>query len=319
MKVSTRQGIKTNQKARKEIKQKTIPEGKLKSIQSVKTTGNIRQTLEEMNIIIEDVDELIDEMAVEGLKEIEDDVRDEDMDEDPKEYYEEADDDYMDFDEERDVDPFDDADGIRGPSRAGYVVEVRWEGSNPVIDFLEAPRFFVDDPLVEDALYQRMKIYREMARFIARRQKEYIKSPAEDNLQELKQDDLVNHIQKKNFNLGKAHISRMLDALFFKINGIGIVPAKGLFMSYWTRKSGEKALSRERMISYAVEFLKALGDKKPDNQLKLAKMFWQFCKEKKGVEIKLPDNPNENDRYRNLKNIIKEAERRLVSVSKDQD
>jgi|GEM_PF-1805277 len=303
---------KTTQK--EEIKVRQIQEDKLKSIQSIKTSQDLRQALAKMNVI-EDIDEISDEMAEEALEGIEDDILDEGVDEDLTEYYEETEDDYLDFDEEKGIDPFEGADRIKEPAMSGYVVEVRWEGNKPVIDFLEAPRFFVDDPLIEDALYQRMKIYREMVVFIARHQRGYIKSPAEDNLQELKQDDLVKHIQKK-FRLEKAHISRMLDNLFFKINGLGIVSAKGLFRSYWTRRGYGDALSRERKISYAVEFLRELKDRKNYNQLQMAKMFWQFCKDKKGVEIKLSANPRENDKYRNLKNIIKEAERRLKSVNK---
>jgi hypothetical protein len=276
---------------------KALPEAKQKSLQAMLTTSNLGKLLSQVNVTEDDIDDIFADP--EG--DLEDTVANEESDcEDLTVDHEETDDDYTDYDEDASFDPFDiENGGVR--QSAGYVVGVFPDGENFTVKFLKAPMFDTGDVLIKSALFKRHVLFAVIASFIAVRQKEYFFSLNAEKLVNLNQEDLVRQMRKKN-NLSKEHISRMLEALFFRIDGLGYLPAKYFFKRYG-HKTG---LSQPEKLRLAVKFLATCVKK--CTLLDKAVRFREFIKAETGCEIELSKNEDMNNRYRHLKNIIKRAE-----------
>jgi hypothetical protein len=141
-----------------------------------------------------------------------------------------------------------------------------------------------------------------MAAFIAGAQKSYFKTRDKGQLANLNQQDLVAYLEKKNHKLKKEHVARMLDVLYFKIEGIGTIPAKYFFKRYGTTTG----LSRDEKLAYTAEFLK--GCDKDLSQIEKARELVKFIEKKTGKPIKLSDSPDEHNKYKQFKTIIQQVE-----------
>lgn len=286
------------EKVGKEI-EKTLHAKKILSSKSILTSGNLEKQLGEMNIPLIDFEDILDEE-----ESIESDLE-ESEDLEGLEENEVLEDDDIDYDEAPDEDPFDRED-IERVQRGIYIVSVEINSDSPFIQFLHVPLADTSDAIVQNTFIIRYKYFREIAQFIALKQKNFFSKLEMEGIKNLNQEDLVKYIQKKGYKLKKEHISRMLDSLFFRIKGMGDVPAKNLFRRYG-HKTG---LSGEEKLSLAIEFLK--NCKEGLTQLEKAKGLWEYVRDKKGIEIKLSHSTNENNKYRNLKNIINEAQKGIT-------
>lgn len=268
-----------------------FPVKKRISQQAIVTAADVGTKLAEKNISEVDIGELLDESLT--------DMPDSPITEDEEKIelgdkIGAQDDDDWEFDELPEPDPFD-VEERKKIFPLQYIAGVLFENKQPSIHFISIPLFKVKDNLDRNALLRRYKILKEMAAFIAERQINFFLGKNKATLTILQQIDLIKDIQNKGYKLSKVHVSRMLDALFFRIEGIGDLPAEYFFKS-------PRDIQREA----AKEFIPRCGIEL--NQLEKAKLFEAFLKDK-GIDVNLSDNPNDHERYKNLKTIIKEAEK----------
>ncbi|MEW6418379.1 MAG: hypothetical protein AB1480_09695 [Nitrospirota bacterium] len=277
-------------------KPKKLPEEKQTSLQTILTATSVEKKFDEMNIQQVNPEELFKDDKF--LKDLSGEESIEEMS--LKDEYGEIEDEDIEFDEPSRPDTFDieDRDKIR---RSKYIIEIFIENNNINAHSAHAPMFDTSDNLINGTMIRRYNIFKEMAYFIAEKQKGFFINPDLKYLNPLNQKDLVMYLQSKKYVLEKGHISRMLDALYFRIKGRGDLPAKHLFKRY-----GHKTrLSKDDMLTFAVRFLDIYNEKA--SQLDRAKRFHEYLKEEKNIEIPLSDSLKENDKYKYLKNILKEA------------
>ena len=284
---------------------RAVPKGVSKLKPEIRTTSDLMVTLEKLNICELDLEEFApepDEVTEDMLEEdtLEDGIPEgEDLGEDDED---------IDFAEAQSGDPFDLEDRVQSDS-ARYVVQVVYHGDTPIVTLLTAPAFDTkkEDQAARDALYMRANDIKEMARLIATRQKEFFLKRGYETragLAGLNQAELVAHFEGTGAGLAKEHVSRMLRSLFFKIPGIGEIPASSLFER--TGSSKKLPLTRPEKLRLAKQF-RALGTDY-QNKTEGAKVFWKYIKDETGIEMKLSDKGRDEDRYRHLRNILKEAE-----------
>lgn len=275
---------------------KTLKEGKKISLNSIRTATSVEKNFEEMNIQQVNLEELFEDDKFFKDLSIEESTNEMYL----KDEYGEIEDEDIDFDEPSKPDPFDieDRDRFR---RDKYIVEVFIRNNTLDVQFVHVPMFNANNNLINDTLSKRYGIFKNMASFIANKQKGFFVNPDFDNLNLLKQKELVEHLKdEKGYSLGKAHISRMLDALYFRIKGKGYIPAKRLF------ERGILGLKKGDMLKLAKEFL--INYKNKVSQHIRAKSFHEYL-EKKNIKIKLSESRNEHDKYKYLMKILKEAEK----------
>lgn len=265
-----------------------------KKLLTIYTSGDLEHQLNKKGIPLIDTEDILEDIE-DAEDEIENSEELEGMDDDN----ESLEDEDVDYDETIENDPFDIEERHKS-RKAIYVVEVTISNDTPSIQFLQAPLALTTDISIENTLAARNKVFREMASFIAKSQKGFFLSPQMGNIINLNQKDLLIDMNGKGYKLAKEHISRMLDSLFFKIKGMGILPGKLLFKHY----GHVTGLSKDDKL--VLEYLSTCS--KGLSQLEKAKELWEFIREKRGIEIKLTDNPNESDRYRTLTNMIRDAE-----------
>lgn len=293
----------TKKPVKGKIKEKEIlPEQVKKITQTIRTAGDLDIVLRKINVEKQDNEEILEEALDRDIDNLEDNVEPEDSDEeDLTEEHDEWEDDYTDYDEQKVSDPFD----IEGKDTARhsiYIAEVLIIDSNPSVRFSKIPVYDTPNELIRNTLYERYKVFNEMAHFIVKKQKGFFLNPASGKLANLNQEDLVKYFKNKKYNLTKHNISRMLNSLLFRMVGLGYIPAKALFKRY----GYVTGLSKDDKLSLAREFLKQRG--KGLSQLEKARKFREFIKKKEGREIKLSNASKESDRYRTLINILRKAE-----------
>lgn len=281
---------------------RTLSESKQKSLAAIKTAGDLSKLLNETNIAQVDVEEFLSEITQEEVEELEDTVLWEEPDNDGlREENDDLEDDYIDYDELRANDPFEveDNENKGGPV---YIVAVRFVEDNPVVEFLQVPQYSTNDVLVRNTIIiERFRLFREMASFIVEIQKAYFKTKKNKVLANLNQQDLVISLEKNKFRMKKEHVSRMLDVLFFKIDGLGTIPAKYFFKRYGTKSK----LSQEEKLLFATEFLSTCESGL--TQLAKAKGLVEFIRHK-GIDIVLSNSENEHNKYKQFKTIIQRIE-----------
>lgn len=287
--------------AREKIKgtgkgQKTLPSKMRVLSQSVRTSGDIERQLNEINIPLINVDDLLEDAGdIENELDVSDDIDVDGEDEG-------SEDDNVDYDEPVEEELFD----IESDNKSWkgiYVAEVMISKGIPSVSFLHVPIADTTDVVISGAIAERNKVFREMAVFLAARQCNFFESSEMGNIVNLNQEDLVKYLNAKGYKLPKEHVSRMIDTLYFMTTDKGKVPSRVLFKRYG-HKTG---LSKDDKLKIAAEFLNTCRD--DVSQLEKAKRFWLYLKDKKGIEIKLPSSSDENNRFRNLKNMIRDAER----------
>lgn len=299
-------GITENQMKQKIRK---LAETKLKSLRIIRTTSHLSETLRGINIQeldIEDILEKDNESEQQDIEQTEDALADDDVGEEDED---------VDYDETMTFNPFE-VEYIGKIKKGSYIAEVAVDrdtaDSNHRIQFLQVPLYETDKKtdkkLIRDTLFTRFKLFYEMASYIAEKQFGYFSNPQETNLAELaglNQMDLVSYLQK--YNISKEHVSRMLNTLFFRVRGVGIIQSKHLFRRY----GREPKLTGDRLFELAKTFLESGANTgregKKFTRLHEAKAFRKFVKKRTGVKIKLSDNPNEHDQYKNIKNILNKA------------
>ncbi len=281
-------------------KPKKLPKEKQKSLQTILTATSVEKKFEEMNIPQVNPEELFEDDKF--LNDLSGEESTDEMS--LKDEYGEIEDEDIDFDEASRIDPFDIEDRDR-IERAKYIVETFIRDDTFDVQFVYIPIFSTKNNLINNTLIRRYNIFKEMAYFIAEKQKSFFIKPDAKYLNPLNQKDLIEYLKRKEYKLEKGHISRMLDALYFRIKGRGDLPAKQLFKRY-----GHKThVSRHDLLELAKGFLDSAYFNKNDSQLYRAKRFHEYLKEEKSVVIPLPDSLREDDKYRYLKNILKEAEK----------
>lgn len=275
--------------------QRTFPAAKQTSLAAIKTAGDLTELLNETNVAQVDVDDLLSEIVEEEYGELEDGVESELPDNDDlREEHDESEDDYTDYDEIEAYDPFE-VEDLEKKSSPIYIASVLFIQEKPIVEFLQVPYYDTKDILVRNTLEERLSLFNEMATFIAAAQKSYFKTKGKGSVGFLKQQDLVEFLKKKH-SVSKEHISRMLDALYFKFEGVGTIPSKAFF----------KRLTQDEKIIFAKEFLEQ-SDKNL-SQLQKAKGLVKFIDQKTGISIKLSDNKNEHDKYKQYINIVRKVE-----------
>lgn len=281
---------------------KQLSIGQKQALAIIKTTADLGQLMEQRNIPQIDFDEQLSDILAEDLEELEDIVEGENPDNDDlREEYDDEEDDYKDYDEMGPNDPFEieERDTSHKPI---YVVTASFEKGDAIIEFQQVPQYDTNNVLVKNALLERNMLLHKMAFFIAQAQTSFFKTNDEKHLGNLNQQDIVEALKKQGKNLSKEHVSRMLDALYFKIEGLGTVPAKFLFKRYGTKSR----LNQEDKLADACEFLKICDVNL--NQLEKAKALVQFIEQKRGITIGLSGSKNEHDKYKQWKNIIRQVE-----------
>mgnify|MGYP001565681499 CR=1 FL=1 len=294
------QGTKLGQKTRQ------LAGGKLKSLQIIRTTGHLSETLREKNISeldIEDILEKDNETEEQDIETTEDTLGESDVGEEDED---------IDHDEIRVSDPFD-IEHTGKIKRGRYIAEVPINEKGTClshsIKFSQIPIYETDDNLNRNTLFERFKLFHKMASFIAQKQSGYFLHPQETNLINLNQKDLVNYLQE--YSISKEHVSRMLNALYFRVQGIGDIPSKYLFERY-----GKIELSKDKLFKLAEIFLGSVANAnrgKKFTRLHEAKAFRKFVKKEADCEIELSNNPNEHDRYKNIKNILHRARKAFLT------
>ena len=295
--------IKTTVKEKEESRRKESD--KLQELyRTVYTSKDVVETLGRLNIPLVDFESIGEDVENELV--LDADVAEEELVADEGDG--EPEDEDVDYDEPGESDPFDTEKPELSPIGI-YVAEVRLKNGTPSVLFLQTPAFDgrEGDTLVRDALLQRLKTLKAVAVFIAERQKAYFAEEEAtrkwEGLAGLNQTDVVEYLESlktKSINIDKAHFTKMLDSLYFRIKGLGDIPAKSLFK----RRGGD--FTEEERDDLAREFL-ALG-KQFESQTEAAKEFWGFVKEKTGIEIALSDKAHsDGDRYRRLRDILKKA------------
>uniref|UniRef100_A0A7C3WLG0 Uncharacterized protein n=1 Tax=Dictyoglomus turgidum TaxID=513050 RepID=A0A7C3WLG0_9BACT len=290
--IEKRETKKTVRKSEKKVK--TISDKKRKSLLTLLTEPSLEKKFDEINIQQVNTEELFD---IEDLNTpSEEDIEGVSITEE----YGEIEDEDIDFDEPPVFDPFDveDRESFRNTK---YIAEVSIRDGKSDVQFLYLPIFDAKNNLINGMLIKRNRIFKEMAYFIAERQKEFFISFDFNKVEPLNQKDLVKYINGRGYKLEKSHISRLLSSLFFRVKGKGDISARQLFKRYGY-KTG---LSKDEMLKLAEEFTKKGGDYK--NQLDKAIKFHEYLKGK-GIKIQLSNSTNNNDKYRHLKNILKEVE-----------
>ena len=283
-------------------KPRRLAEGKLKSLHSIRTTGDLSKTLLAKNsqeLDIEDLLEKENEAVEQDIEKVEDTQGEYDVGE--------VDED-LDYDEAGVADNFD-IEYLGKIKKGHYIAEVLLNENKSYysdhVMFLELPVYEVYDKLTRDVLFERYRLFYEIATFIAGKQAVYFSDPKNVNPANLNQMDLVYYLQK--YNISKEHVSRMLNALYFRVKGIGDVTSKYLFERYG-HKTG---LNQEELSQLAKNFFeinsKSQGKRNKFTRLEEAKMFKEFVKKKIGKEIELSDSSKEHDRYKNIKNILNRA------------
>lgn len=279
-----------------------LSEGQKISHAIIKTTGDLDKLMEQRNIPQIDIEEQLSEILAAELEDLEDTVEGENPDNDDyREEHDDEEDDYKDFDEFDTFDPFNTEE--RKPSRKPlYIAAFSFKERLPAVKFLQSPQYDTGDVLVKNALVERYKLFYEMASFIAQKQDSYFRKNDEENLENLNQQDIVEFLTNKGHKISKVHVSRMLDNLCFKIEGLGTVPAKFMIKRYGVKSR----LTREEKLALTSEFLKTCD--RGLNQLEKAKELVRFIEQKKGISIKLSNSKNEHDKYKQWKNLILQVE-----------
>lgn len=278
---------------------KRLTDDQKKALAILKTATDISEIMEQRNIPQFDVDDLISEILEDELEDLEDTVEGENPDNDDfKEEYDENDDDSAAYDEIEAGDPFEvEVEEHETRRFSAYIVSVYFNEEMPVIKFLQTPQYLTNDPLVRNALIERCNRFLDMAAFIAEKQRQYLKTADKEALCNLEQQELVEYFGKKNIKLSKEHISRLLDALYFNIEGLGTIPSKSLF----------KRFSREQKLALAREFIGACN--KEMSQLEKAKALVEFIENKRGIRIKLSaKSRTEHDKYKQWKDLLRQVD-----------
>lgn len=284
-----------------------LQEQKKKSLQIIRTTAHLSETLRGKNIPeldMEDILEKDNETEEQDIDTTEDTLGEDDVGEEDED---------IDYDEIRVSDPFD-IEYTGKIKRGRYIAEVPINEKGIClprsIKFLQIPIYETDDNLDRNAIFERFKLFHKMASFLAEKQSGYFLNPQEINLINLNQMDLVNYLQK--YNISKEHVSRMLNALYFRVQGVGDVPSKYLFERYG-HKTG---LNKDELFNLAKIFLWSVTNTsrgKKFTRLHEAKAFRKFVKKETNREIELSHNPNEHDRYKNIKNILNRARKAFLT------
>lgn len=278
--------------------QKKMP-SKIKLLsQSIRTSGELEKQLNKINIPLVNVEDLLEDTEdIESGLDASEDLEGMETDDESEGFEDEN----IDYDEVNKEDPFD-IEFNNKRWRDVHLAEVMLKKGIPSISFLHVPVADATDAVINGAITERNRVFREMAVFLATKQERFFESPVMDNIANLNQEDIVKHLNTKGYKIHKEHVSRMLDSLFFMLPGIGRTPSRILFKRY-----GKHRLSKDDKLKFAAEFLDTCYD--DISQLEKAKRFWEYIKDKKGIEIRLSSSNDANDRFRNLKNIIRNAEK----------
>lgn len=274
--------------------QKGFTEGKKQNLNILRTEKNIHETLRNLGVEEEDIDgELANELEKsfgpfdeEGPMDDFDDIAE----------YGRIEDDDIDFDEPYDnfgtTDPFDTPEST-GMDNGKYVAKTLFDDGKVNVIFLTVPFSPVDDRLINKTIFERCLLFYEMASFIAQKQKAFFVEPSSKNLNTLNQNDLLQHLKKH--KVAKEHVSRLLDNLAFRIDGVGEIKAKFLFKRYGYRLK----FAKDDKIALARKFLSSCPGEA--TLLQQGKDFREFLIKEAGASIR------EQVRYKHLENILKEA------------
>jgi hypothetical protein len=286
-------------------RRRNLTEAEKKSLAIIKTAEDLHAQLLKRNIMEFDPDEFIESALEEGYGDLEDDVKGELPDDDG--YRDEEDDyedEYRDFDEPFPEEPFED-ESIKRSGSHRYTVKVSFIGDNPEIRFSEAPDYETGNLLINNALKERQLLIHKMALFIAGWQKEFFFEGKENCLKGLNQTDILKHLKAGGNKLSKEHISRMLDSLYFYIEGLGTLPAK-----YFFKRHDKSGLTEEEKKAYAKEFLETIDTATKMNQLEKAMALVKYLIEEKGISVRLSNNKDPHNKYKQWKKLISKVEKR---------
>jgi len=300
--------LKTSKRVTKDTRatQKNLPENITLLKREILTSSYLVQTLEKRNIPLIDFEDIVD-----ADTELNQETQPVELEEDSLQSIEEMgnEDEDVDFDEWKDDDPFDvEERDVQGFGR--YVAQVDFQDGAAKINFKKTPAFRTTKKQqpVREALFSRHRAIKEMALFIAEKQRDYFVEGWKDPelmLEGLNQTDLVEYLQGRGMKLRKEHIARMLTSLHFMVSGLGAVPAIVLF----ERRGTKVPLTRPKMLDLATQFLKL--QKEYRSFTDEAKHFREYITSMEGIEIKLSKKGREEDKYRHLRDILREA-RKLI-------
>lgn len=268
---------------------------------SIRTTSDLERELSKRNIPLIDIGDLLNETE-DNESELDalEDIEGFDADDENSGFEDEN----VDYDDGGIEDPFDEEYDFKR-RRGIYTAEVVYNDDVPSVSFLQIPIADTNNALFNGAIAERSRIFQVIAYFLALKQKEFLKTAMLNKIVNLNQKDLVRYLDTNGCKIAKEPVSRMLDSLFFVLPGMGRIPSRLLFKRYG-HKTG---LSKEERSELAVEFLNSCSDEV--SQLEKAKRFWKYLKDQKGIQIKLTSSDNDNDKFRNIKNIIRDAEKKL--------
>lgn len=272
---------------------------------STRTASDLEMELNKRNIPLIDIRDLFNEIEDnESEFDAPEDIDGFDADDENSGFEDEN----VDYDEGGIEDPFDEEYDFKR-RRGIYTAEVAYNDDVPSVSFLQIPIADTTNALFNGAIAERSRIFQVIAYFLSLKQKEFFKTATLNKIVNLNQLDLVRYLDTNGCKSAKAPVSRMLDSLFFVLPGMGRIPSRLLFKRYG-HKTG---LSKAERAELAEEFLKSCSDEV--SQLEKAKRFWEYLRDQKGIQIKLASNDNDNDRFRNMKNIIRDAEKKLKNES----
>lgn len=253
-----------------------------------------------------------DNMILEGL-DSEYDLPDEDgegdlPDEDLLEDYECADDEIA-YDEENEPDYFEQFQDESAVIGARYLFTVNTEGETPIVALLESPCIYAEDQYLNYSIFEHKKRRIAVAREIANVQHLFFKNGEISSIVPTNQSRLCEALRIQYPKLGLSQLSRLLDAIWFRIPGDGNihVPARYFFSDMGGYRSG---LSKDQEYEYARAYISS-NEYNPSLPLtKRARGLRDYIERNYKGTSTLEEGklPYKSERVKTLENLIRKVE-----------
>jgi hypothetical protein len=251
-----------------------------------------------------DLDTLLEQLASE-YDMFEDDVEGEIPDEDLLDEYNFSDD-ALEYDEPEPVEPFEETLEEIKHIEARYLFAIEPHDDKLQVVLLDSPLLTCDDPLLLSAILEHRERRLALAAELAKAQSDFFTNDCNPSrLANLNQGMLLEHMRTIYPRLDKHNLSRLLDALWFRIPGMGDLPAR-----YFLRKMGYRTkLTMQQKEDLTRTYLTSLKNASALEPLGKAKGLVRFIEEQCNIIVELSPNPNEHDRYKGWKNLIARLEK----------
>lgn len=291
--------------AAQEKSPRKLPEGKKVSQQSIVTATDLEQSLGKLNVRLPDEGELAEELLEDEEREVSPEYGDLPFDEMPDGFgYE---DDIREFDEPDDALPELDLADDEG-SGCPYLVSIEFRDGEPRGILRQAPRVETFDPVLSAAIRERCDRMLDRAAGIARAQRRFFEG--EQDVKELvnySQSDLLEELNQRwqgKRREDREHLSRVLDALWFRVPRWGELPAR-FFLRQYSRKSGLTASEKENRARHYLQETLHLGKRTIQQK---AEGFVAWLRDS-GYQVELTPGKTEADTYKTWRNLISRVER----------